>query len=144
MWSDTLLELERAHLLRLLVWSAASVVVGTALYAMLMIRRIESPLLTHFAIQTSAWGLVNLAIASAGVMRLAERNHASATRLDRLLWFSVGLDVGIVLLGAVLATAGWMLARRLGLVGAGIGILVQGAALLALDLRFVAVTSRMI
>lgn len=144
MWSDTLLELERAHLLRLLVWSAVSIVVGTALYAMLMIRRIGSPLLTHFAIQTSAWGLVNLAIASAGMMRLAERSHASATRLDRLLWFSVGLDVGIVLLGAILATIGWMLARRLGLVGSGIGVLVQGAALLALDLRFVAVTSRMI
>ena len=31
MWADTLADAERAHLLRLLVWSGASVLAGTAL-----------------------------------------------------------------------------------------------------------------
>ena len=144
MWSDTLLALERAHLLRLLAWSATSVVVGTGLYAVVTIRRTGSALLTHFAIQTCAWGFVNLAIAAVGMTRLAERDLAAATRLDRLLWLSVGLDVGLVLVGATLATTGWLVARRLGSVGAGIGVIVQGAGLLALDLRFIAITARMI
>ena len=144
MWSDTLLAVERAHLLRLLVWAGSSVVVGTALYALLMLRRAGSPLLRHFALQTFAWGLINLAIAGTGMVRLAERDFASATRLDRMLWLSVGLDFGIVLVGASLAITGWALARRLALVGAGIGVIVQGAALLVLDLGFIAITSRVL
>jgi hypothetical protein len=144
MWSDTLLTLERAHLMRLLAWGAMSVVVGTALFSMIVVRRSGSVLLRHFGIQTLAWGLVNLAIAGIGMLRLTERDLAGATRLDRLLWFSVGLDVGIMAAGVTLALAGWALARRMGAVGAGIGVVVQGAALLALDLRFVAFTSRVL
>jgi hypothetical protein len=144
MWSDTLLALEHAHLLRLFAWSATSVVVGTSLYAVLTVRGIASVLLRQFAIQTVAWGLVNLVVAATGMLRLVERDLASATRLDRLLWLSLGLDAGVVLLGATLATTGWALSRRLGIVGAGIGVLVQGAGLLALDLRFVAMTARVL
>ena len=144
MWSDTLLAVERAHLLRLLAWAGTSVVVGTALYAVLSLRRVGSMLLRHFAIQTFAWGLVNLTIAGMGVLRLAERDFASATRLDRMLWLSAGLDIGIVLVGATLAVTGWTLARRLALIGAGIGIIVQGAGLLVLDLGLIAITSRVL
>ena len=144
MWSDTLLAVERAHLLRLLAWAGTSMVVGTALYAILTLRHLGSALLRHFAIQTFAWGLVNFLIAGAGMLRLAERDFSSATRLDRVLWLSAGLDVGIVLVGATLAITGWTLARRLALIGAGIGVLVQGAALLVLDLGFIAITSRVI
>ena len=144
MWSDTLVAVERAHLLRLLVWAGSSVVVGTALHAVLTLRRDGSALLRHFAMQTFAWGLVHLAIAGTGILRLAERDFASATRLDRMLWLSVGLDIGIVLVGAAIAITGWVLARRLALVGAGIGVIVQGAALLVLDLGFIAITSRIL
>ena len=144
MWSDTLLALERAHLLRLLAWSGLSIVAGTALFAAITIRRAGTALLRHFAIQMTAWGLVNLAIAGWGLSRLAERDHASATRLDRVLWLSVGLDIGLIAVGLTLAVTGWMLARRLGTVGAGIGVLVQGAGLLVLDLRFVAITARVL
>jgi hypothetical protein len=144
MWSDTLLAVERAHLLRLLVWAGISVVLGTAVYAALTVRRAGSPLLRQFAIQTLAWGLVNLAIAGASILRLAERDFASATRLDRMLWLSAGLDLGIILVGVTLGLAGWVLARRLALVGAGMGVIVQGAGLLVLDLRFIAITSRVL
>lgn len=144
MWSDTLLALERAHLMRLLAWGGTSMLVGSALYVILTVRRTGSALLRHFAIQTCAWGLAILAFAATGMARLAERDLASATRLDRILWLSVGLDIGLVLVGATLAASGWWLGRRLGVVGAGIGVLVQGAGLLVLDLRFVAITARVL
>ncbi len=143
MWSDTLLTLERAHLLRLLVWGATSMIAGTALLAWLTAAgRSGSVLLRSFSIQTGAWGLVSALIAGLGLLRLADRDLVSATRLDRMLWFSVGLDVGIVLVGITLAVTGWLLGRRLSAVGAGIGVLVQGAGLVVLDLRFAAITAR--
>jgi hypothetical protein len=142
MWSDTLLGLERAHLLQLIAWSAMSMVIGTALYAWVTVGRSMSILLRHFAFQTGLWGTVVFAI---GIMRLrdlAERDLASATRLDRLVWLSVGLDGGFVLVGVALATAGWLMGRHLGLVGAGIAVIVQGTGLLVLDLRFLVIMER--
>ena len=142
MWSDTLLALERAHLLRLLVWGGMSTVAGTGLLAWLALRRHHSALLRSFAVQMSIWGLVHLAVAGRGIYRLADRDLASATQLDRLLWLSAGIDIGLILVGITLAAAGWILGRRLGAVGAGIGVLVQGAGLLVLDLGFLSVTTR--
>lgn len=142
MWADTLLVAERAHLARSVIWAAASVLVGTGLLAWLRIGRRQSPLLEHFAIQTAAWGAVELVFAVVAGVSLAPRDVSGATRLDRFLWFNIGLDVGYVLIGITLAVAGWRLARRLGLVGAGIGILVQGSALLLLDLILASRISR--
>lgn len=56
MFADTLLAAERGHLLRLALWGAMSVVAGSAILALLSARRVRSPLLQHFAIQTAAWG----------------------------------------------------------------------------------------
>lgn len=142
MWSDTLLALERAHLLRLLAWGGMSVVAGTGLLAWLTIRRHNSALLRAFAVQTSLWGFAHLAITASRMLRVADRDLASAMHLTRVLWFSVGLEVGFLLVGITLAGAGWILGRRLGVVGAGIGVLVQAAGLLVLDLRFVSFISR--
>jgi hypothetical protein len=47
-----------------------------------------------------------------------------------------------VLVGMALALTGWRLGRRLGLVGAGIGVVVQGGALMVLDLILAAQISR--
>jgi hypothetical protein len=44
MWADTLLVLERGHLLRLALWGGGSVLAGTLLLALLAIRRIDAPL----------------------------------------------------------------------------------------------------
>ena len=136
MFSDTLLLAERAHLNRLLVWGAASVLVGTLLLAVLTVRRVGSPLLLHFAVQTAVWGAIDLVIAVVARRGLALRDVSGATRLDRFIWFNNGLDVGYVAVGLTLAIVGWQLGRRLGLVGAGVGVVVQGLALLLLDLRF--------
>src|SRR5688500_16346383 len=131
MWADTLLAAERAHLLRLLAWAASSVLVGTALLAIVGARGGERGLLRHFAIQMAAWGAVEGAIVALAWRGLALRDYVGAVRLDRALWLCVGLDAGSIGIGATLAVAGWMLARRAAALGAGAGIVVQGSALLA-------------
>ena len=131
MFADTLLLAERGHLLRLILWGAASIVAGTVIVGFLA-RRAGSALLRQFGIQTLAWGAVNASIAALGLRALAIRDYASASRLHRVLWLNVGLDVGYVAVGATLAIAGWMLGRRLGAVGSGTGVVVQGLALLLL------------
>lgn len=143
MWADTLLLAERSHLMRLVAWGAASVLLGSAIVALLAVRRAHSPLLTHFAIQTAAWGAINLGLAALAWRGLAMRDAEGATRLDRILWLNTGLDVGYVAVGLTLAITGWVLGRRLGPVGAGLGIVIQGAALLVLDAKFIGVLGRL-
>ncbi len=142
MWGDTLQALERAHLVRLLAWGAASVLAGTAILAWLRVGSRRSALLHHFAIQAATWGTADAAIAVSQWARLAVRDVAGATRLDRLLWLNIGLDAGYVLVGLAIGIVGWRLGRRLGLVGAGIGVIVQGGGLAVLDLVLAAQISR--
>lgn len=141
-WADTLMIAERAHLLRLMAWGATSVLIGTALLAWVMRREPRSPLLQHFAIQTAAWGAIDLLLVALAYRSLAARDIAAATRLDRFVWLNIGLDAGYVMVGITLAVVGWRLGRRLGLVGAGIGVSVQGTALALLDLVLASHISR--
>jgi hypothetical protein len=141
MWADQVLALERAHLFRLLLWGGASVVTGLACCAFWRQQKIDSPLLRHFAIQTGAWGAIDVIIALAARPTLALRDYDGMTSLDRFLWFNCGLDVGYVGIGTTLAMCGWRLARSRGLIGAGAGVVIQGLALLLLDLRLAAMLS---
>lgn len=141
-FASDLLEFERLHLLKLVVWAALSIVVGTAIIALLGKRRRESPLLLHFAIQSAAWGLIDLLIVWWAGRGLALRDLAAAVHLDRVIWLNIGLDVGYVMVGLTLAICGWRLGRRLGLIGAGMGVVVQGLALAVLDLQLSAVVMR--
>lgn len=143
MWADTVLAAEEAHLLRLAAWAALSVLVGTGLLVVLVRRAAPSALLRHFAIQTALWGAVDLVIVWAARAGLHLRDLAAARSLERFLWFNCGLDVGYVAVGVTLAVAGWQLGRRLGAVGAGIGVVVQGLALLVLDLVLAGQLARM-
>jgi len=134
-FADSFLALERAHLVRLAVWGAASAFLGLVL--LLLARRpARSPLLFHFGLQTALWGAIDLAFVVAGWQGLALRDLQGAARVERLLWLNLGLDVGYVGIGATIAIAAWILGRRLGGVGAGIAIVVQGLALFLLDARF--------
>lgn len=142
MWADTLFRAEQQHLLRLLFWSGLSILGGTAALTTVVARRLQSPLLKHFAIQMAAWGTVVGAIAGIGWRAARFRDVSGAARLERLVWMSVGLDVGYVAVGAVLAGTAWILAKRMGGVGAGTAIVVQGIALLLIDLQFAAAVSR--
>lgn len=142
MWADTLLHAEQQHLLRLLLWAGLSVVAATAVAAVVALRRMRTPFLTHFAIQLAVWGVAIGVIAAVGWHGAHTRDISAASRLDRLLWMNVGLEIGYVAVGAVLALSGWLLARRMGAVGAGMGIMIQGLALLVIDLQFAAMVSR--
>jgi hypothetical protein len=142
MWADTLFAAERVHILRLVLWGAASLVVGTGLVVMVRLGRPESSLLKHFGVQTAAWGAVELGVALLLLRSLSLRDLSGATQLDRLLWMNIGLDVGYALVGITLVVVGWRAVRRFGLVGAGIAIVMQGAALAILDLLFASQISR--
>jgi hypothetical protein len=142
MWADTLLAAEHAHIVRLLLWGGGSAIVGTALLAWLHAGRRRSALLEHFGLQTAAWGAAELAFAAIARLSMGPRDLASATRLDRLLWLELGLDGGYVLVGLTLLVSGWLLGRRLGMVGAGLAVVVQGAALALLHLLLAGQISR--
>ncbi|CAN5908184.1 hypothetical protein BH11GEM2_BH11GEM2_13040 [soil metagenome] len=142
MWADTLQAAERAHLLRLLAWAAASILCGTGLLALLRARNLSSALLGHFAIQSASWGVAIALFAASQLQTLAPRDVGSATRLDRMLWLYIGLDSGAVAVGLTLAALGWRMGRRMSLVGAGMGVIVQGCALALLDLILAGQISR--
>jgi hypothetical protein len=137
-FADTLLQFERDFLIRLAVWAHISVLSGALLLLWLVRRRERSPLLFHFAVQTAAWGAFAVALAAFQWHGLVVRDLAGATRMDHLLWLTLGLDLGGVAVGATLVLTGWRLDRRLGPVGAGLGIVVQAAAFFVLDARFLA------
>ena len=134
MWADTLIELERGHLLRLGLWAVASIVLGLLLFAIFR-RNMQAAFVRNFAIQTFAWGLVDAAIVAWAWNSLALRDYNSATQLKNFLWLNVGLDAGYVAVGLTLGITAWILGKRLGALGAGVGVIVQGFALLVLDLR---------
>jgi len=127
-FSDHLMALEGLHLTKLTIWGGLSVLTATLILALLRRRRLESPLLQQFAYQALAWGLFDVLVAMIRRNGLALRDLTGATQLDRFVFFSIGVEVGVMLVGLTLIIAGWRLAR-LALVGAGIGTVVQGLAL---------------
>jgi len=141
-WSDTLLDAERQHLFALLFWSALSILAATVIAVTLAARRTRSPLLEHFALQMLAWGMIFGVIASLELHGLARRDVSGATRLEHIVWMNIGLDVGYVGVGVVLAAAGYKLTRSMAAVGAGTGLVVQGLAVLLIDLQLAALIAR--
>lgn len=127
-FADQLLALENLHLTKLTLWAGISLLMGTLVLATLRTRRIESALLQQFAYQSLGWGLFELSVALLRRQSLHLRDLAGATQLDRFVSFSIGVEVGVVLVGLTLAILGWRLARQ-GLIGAGIGAIVQGLAM---------------
>ena len=72
-----------------------------------------------------------------GVARPDERDFAGTQKLLNILWLNTGLDLGYAAVGLTLVIVGWRWERRLGAVGAGLGVVVQGLALALLDLRLI-------
>lgn len=138
----SLLVLEQEHLDRLTVLAVASIAIGLAMFAWHRSRRGGRPFVQHFGIQSAAWGAVDLAIVWWAARGLAERDLEGALALDRVLWLNIGLDLGYAMVGATLVLCGWRLGRKLGLVGAGAAIIVQGIALAALDAQLSAALVR--
>jgi hypothetical protein len=134
-FADQLLGLERLFYTKLALWAGLSLVTGSLAFAVIQAKRLASPLLEQFAIQSMLWGVVELGVAVWGRRGVAMRDLAGAVGLDRGIWFGIGLAVGAVLLGVALSITGWRLGRRLGLVGAGVAIVVQGLVLALLHLQ---------
>ena len=93
MWADSLLAAEGAHLLRVLLWGAASLLVGSALQALLQVGSRRSALLEQFAIQTAAWGAAEVTLAAIARTSLGLRDLAGATRLDLTVGGYPHLDI---------------------------------------------------
>ncbi len=142
MWADQVLAFERAHLARLLLWGVASMVTAIGCGVFMRTHKLDLPLLRHFAIQTGAWGAIDTLLALASRPRLTLRDYDGVTSLDRFLWLNCGLDIGYIAVGITLAWCGWKLARSRGLLGAGLGVGIQGAALLLFDLRLTALLAQ--
>lgn len=136
---------ERALLRGLAGWALVSVLAGarwSAGPARAGARGRDGGPVAGAARQAVAWGLVDLAIAGWGARGLRRARRAAADgaldvdaarararRLGRLTAVNAALDVGYVATGAVLA------ARSRRLRGDGVGVVVQGLALLVLDVR---------
>lgn len=142
MWGDTLLEIQRVHVLRLLAWGALSIVAGTTILIVTMLRRTRPDLLRAFSIQCVIWGGAILAAAGWRYGALVIPDIAAAARLERMAWLQIGLFAGIMLTGAGIAITGWRVGRSLRATGTGVGMLLQGAALLVFDLLLVAQVTR--
>jgi hypothetical protein len=137
MWADTLQTLEQQHFLRLLLWGAASVLIGIGVLAGFRLARIKAPLATHLAAQCVIWGTAALLWGGYNYGHVPLRDYEAAASLARMLWLVIALEAGAIVLGVTFATFGWAFGRRIGSVGTGIGVVVQAGALLFLDLTLV-------
>ena len=144
MWSDTLLAAERSHLLRVILWAVTSATLGTILLLIITVRRVAAPVVQWFAMQILVWGLLELVVAVARWRSLGMRDVSGATRLDRLTWLHIGLDAGMVGIGLTLVVLAWLQGRHLAVMGAGLGVVVQGLGLLVLNLTFASLLARLI
>lgn len=141
-WSDTLLAAERHRALTGAIWGACSLAFGLA--ALLIARRRpgQSPLVLHFGGQMLLWGAAVLLLAVARLLTLEARDFTSAVRLERMLWFGSGLEIGIAGVGLTVAVASGLMGRRLSGVGAGLAIALHGAALAVLDVQLATAITR--
>jgi hypothetical protein len=142
MFADTFLAAERLHVVSLLAWGAISVIVGTGLLFLTSAKRIRPDLLRSFAAQCAMWGALEIAVGSARYVMLEMRDLSGASRVERLGWIQVGLYIGMAASGIAIAATGWRTARSLRTAGAGLGVFLQGTALLVIELYFVAQISR--
>lgn len=113
---------------RLAVWGGGSVLVGTVLAL-----RGSSPAWRAFGQQTAGWGAIDVAIAGAGALNSSVPTSKSLTKL---LWINAGLDVLYIATGAHIAVRKPRFGGRITAdqaLGHGTAVIVQGAALLALD-----------
>jgi hypothetical protein len=135
---------ERGHLTRLGLWAGANVVAGAGLLA--LARPETSPLpapatmLEGFAVQSLAWGAINLAIVGLGLSSTptvpATRTAALAAEDDfaKVLWVNVGLDAGYTMAGGtMLAASAFGAAPGEQWRSHGAGIVMQGLGLGVLD-----------
>ncbi len=134
------LESQRAHLWRSIVWGGVNTIGGGALWA--LADRANEPARWAFAVETTLWGAINVGIATAGLLLIrgekAAESWSEAVRSERVyhdvLLFNMGLDVAYISAGTVMVIASYCDIGNAGeWRGHGVGIIVQGLGLLALE-----------
>ncbi len=142
MWADAFLAVEKAHVLRLLVWGGASLLIGALVLAIPALRTEGSLLVRRFALATTVWGAGEVVLSALLWRAMELRDVSTASRYVNMLWLDLGLSAGISLAGVALAGAAWRLGRHEGAVGAGLALTVQGLALVVLHARTLLVLQR--
>ena len=142
MLAETLLHAELLHLLRVMLWGAASVIAGTAVFVLLLVRRAASPLLRSFGGACLVLGGLELLGAGISYHAAPLRDYYAAVRLDRTVWFELGFAAAALLAAVAFAIEGWRIGRRLGVVGASVAVALHSLAILLLDLQLAFVISR--
>lgn len=138
MWSPALYGVERSHLLQLLVWSAASLVIGATVVALLRARRDRAPLVMWFAIGMALCGAVESCFALLQWRGLSERDYAGALRLTTHVHLAMIAELWLVAGASVLLWAGLALLKRLDLMGIASALAAHGGVLFVLDRLFLA------
>lgn len=116
-------------------WGLISVAGGSALAA-----SGRSQGMAAFGQQTATWGAINVAIAAFGTWRSRHRTP-SKSGLRTLLLVNSVLDIGYIAVGAAIATGKLSWDGRIpshAAVGHGSAVMIQGAALAAIDTAAVA------
>jgi hypothetical protein len=138
-WADSLLALERLFFLKLAVWGALSVIVGTGLLALARRDGQRSSLLSSLALTLITAGSIELIAALLCRHGARLRDLGAATSLDRALWMVAGIALGwtsaAVLIGARSRSR---MPAASAIMGMATAIAVHGAAIaiLALQLAF--------
>ena len=140
---------QRHHLWRIAAWGGLNAVGGLALIA--GSKRATQPARWGFGVQAGAWGVINVGIATVGLMALDAPPTQAPALLDAerslhdILLFNLGLNVAYSGVGAAMVAASYQSvdhARTWR--GHGSALILQGAGLFVLDgIAFLAARSRL-
>lgn len=133
---------ERAHLLQLAIWGAASFFVGALVISALLIKRDRAPLAMWFAGAMALCGAVESCFALANRHGLAERDYSGALRLTTHIRLAMIAEIWLVAGASVLLWAALTLIKRLDLAGVAAALAAHGGVLFVLDRLFLARLSR--
>lgn len=130
---------QRAHLWRVGAWGAANAAMGTAL--VLLADREAQPGRRAFGVQSAAWGIINVGIATVGLATGGDGTTevwadalGSENGYADVLLVNLGLNVGYMAVGTtLLAVSSQGVSNPDAWRGHGSAILVQGLGLLVLD-----------
>ena len=138
--SADLTDAQAAHLWRVGAWGATSLVAGATILVTSDAEQAAGR--RAFALQSAAWGAINLGIAAVGLAAgppetttMLTDALAAEERYGDILWINTGLNVGYIAVGATLYAVGARagVGRAQEWKGHGLGVVMQGVGLLVLD-----------
>lgn len=140
---------QRHHLWRIAAWGSVNALGGAALLA--ASRRAARPARWGFGLQATAWGLINMGIATAGLLTLdtpptdADALLRAERSLHDILLVNLGLNVAYAGVGTAMVVAGYQEVNHArAWRGHGSALIVQGLGLLVFDaIAFVAARARL-